>query len=675
MESSRFSPSSPLSEVFPGENASNQEMQAKMVVEKGFNAYRASFAPYCTDPNGFFGKYNASQLYRSIEIAAHYGLWIVVDYHGYDELQTGGSTLCWLSFWDGVVKQFTGSYDRIIWEPLNEPNATFTSLSTVSSAYQQWVDQARSLLDNHWIVIENLCSYACGLPVAGYWKAFPTVNDPAGRLFISLHAYFEYRYHYSEWSNATADTYARTWLLNLLNGTKNTGWPVLNTEGGPGRPFGRLVNGTMVTCPDLILNGSSGYCTTNFHFIQTATTLLDNQATVLQSRLNWLWFPMADWSSTPGAGIYGSLSSIGPGWGTILSYEKAPPLLNLTISATPSTLTIYPGSFKTSLIAVNSTGFAGVTSLTTIATPSGPIASPTSPTLQIVASGSNTTVLTITVPVGTTAGSYDVRVTGSGAILGSRAAIVKVIVRDFTLTADPEVAHVIAGQREVSHVDLEGLNNFNDSVTLSVTSSSSVYNVTLFPAIVTVRPGQASTATLSFNSTTADIYILTITGRSDGSSHSTSVTVIVQDFKISVGRLNSQVLANSNQTLTLLVGGINGFSGNVTVTASVFPNGPTVEVTPGVVILTPGGQGDASLIIHLPSNISIGSYIITVDAGGSGIHHQTVLRLDVIHPNSGPHSSFQFTILGLQLVEFVGLVSFVVALGAVLAYKKLFFHR
>jgi len=284
MESSRFSPSYTASDVFPGENASDMEMQARMLGQKGSNAYRASFAPYCTDPNGFFGTYNASQLHRSIEIAAHYGLWIIVDYHGYDDLRTNSSTSCWLNFWGGVVRQFTGSYDRMIWEPLNEPNATFTSTSLlkVSSAYQQWVNQARSLGDYHWIVIQNLCSFSCRLPVADYWKAYPTLNDTAGRLFISLHAYFEYRYHYSEWSNATADTYARTWLLNLLNGTKNTGWPVLNTEGGPGRPFGRLTNGTMITCPDLILNGSSGYCKTNFRFIQTATTLFDNQVTMLQ---------------------------------------------------------------------------------------------------------------------------------------------------------------------------------------------------------------------------------------------------------------------------------------------------------------------------------------------------------------------------------------------------------
>src|SRR6267143_4016749 len=671
LESTRFHISNPASEVFPGENASDMEMQARMLIQKAFNGYRASFAPYCTDPNGFFGAYNATQLHRSIEIAAHYGLWIIVDYHGYDELQTSTSTICWLNFWGGVLQQFTDSYDRIIWEPLNEPNATLTSLSIVSSVYQQWVNQARSLGDDHWIVIENLCSYACGLPIADYWKAYPTVNDSAGRLFISLHSYFEYRYHYTEWSNATADKYARTSLLNMLNGTESTGWPILNTEGGPGRPFGRLTNGTMITCPDLILNGSSGYCTTNFHFIQSMTTLLDNQVTMLQSRLNWLWFPMADWSSTRGAGIYGSLSPTGPGWGTILSYKTAPPPLNLTISATPNTLTIYPGSSKTSLITIDSVSFAGFTNLTTITTPSGPIASTTNPLLEIAEGGSNTTTLTISVPTGTTVGIYDVRVTGSGGILGSRATIVEVIVRDFTMTPDSQVAHALVGQPGVFHIELGGLNNFNDSVVLSVASSPSASNVTLFPSNVTVRPGSASTVALSFNSSAAYIYILTITGQSEGSSHSINVTVIVQDFKISVSSPISPVLADSNQTLSLLLSGINGFSGTLTLNASVSPHGPAIKVTPQTVILIPGETGDAHLSIELPSTIAAGSYSITIDATGSGIHHQTIMPLDVTHPTSRQPPQPQFTIVGLQLLQFLGLVSLVVAVGTILAYKKI----
>jgi hypothetical protein len=650
------------------------EMQARTLAQKGFNGYRAGFAPYCTDSNGFFGTYNASQLHRSIEIAAHFGLWIIVDYHGYDDLQTATSTSCWLSFWDGVVQRFTGSYDRIIWEPLNEPNATLTTLSIVSFAYQQWVNQARSKGDAHWIVIENLCSFSCRLPIGDYWKAYPTISDPADRLFISLHTYFEYRYHYDNWSNQTADTYANMLVQDMIEGSVSTQRPVLNTEGGPGRPFGRLTNGTMITCPDLILNGSSGYCKTNFHFIQTLTNLLDNQATTLQPRFNWLWFPVADWSSSIGAGIYGSLSPSGPGWGTLLSYKNPPPLLNLSVSATPKSLTIYPGSSKISLIAVNSTGFAGATTLATIATPSGPVASPSSSLLQITAGGGNTTTLTVNVPAGTPVGAYDVRVTSSAGTLGSRATIIRVVVRDFTIETDSEIARLLAGQDEVSRIALGGLNDFNDSIALSATTSPSASNVTLFPAIVTVRPGQTSTATLSFNTTVAGIYTLTITGRTEGASHSANVTLIVQDFKISLDLPDSPIQAGYNPTITLSVSGIDGFSGNVTLVARVSPNGPTVELTPGAVALGPGGTGNATLTIDLPSTVPAGTYNIIIDATGSGIHHQTVVPFTVTHPaRASP-----FTILGFQLLPFVAFVSFAsltIAAGIIVAYKKLYLSR
>ena len=241
------------------------------------------------------------------------------------------------------------------------------------------------------------------------------------------------------------------------------------------------------------------------------------------------------------------------------------------------------------------------------------------------------------------------------------------------MTANSQVATVFAGQREVSHIGLEGLNDFNDSVNLSVASFPSASNVTLFPSSVTVRPGQISTATLSFNSSIAQDYILTITGRSDGSSHVTNVTVMVQDFNISVSPPISPVFADSNRTLTLFVSGINGFSGTVTLTASISPHGPTIEVTPRIVVLTPGETWDASLTIDLPPTISSGSYTITINATGNGIHHRTILPLEITHPNY--HTQSQFTILGLQLLQFVALVIFMVAAGTILAYKKLILDR
>jgi uncharacterized membrane protein len=190
-----------------------------------------------------------------------------------------------------------------------------------------------------------------------------------------------------------------------------------------------------------------------------------------------------------------------------------------------------------------------------------------------------------------------------------------------------------------------------------------------------VKPGQTSTATLSFNSTVAGIYSLTIAGRSGSSSHFADVTITVEDFKISASLFDSTIPAGSNRTLSIHISSLYDFSGTVTLEVNVSPKGPGVEISPGEVVLTPGETGDASLIIDLPSTVSTGSYTITIDASGSGIVHRTILPLAVTRTSSGPPSPSQVSILGLQWIQFVALVCLMVGVGILLAYKKLFLDR
>src|SRR5437764_12748154 len=39
--------------VFPGENASDQEILPRIIIQSGSHPIRVSFAPYCTKPGGF----------------------------------------------------------------------------------------------------------------------------------------------------------------------------------------------------------------------------------------------------------------------------------------------------------------------------------------------------------------------------------------------------------------------------------------------------------------------------------------------------------------------------------------------------------------------------------------------------------------------------------------------
>jgi len=330
----------PSSGVFPGEQASNFEQIMIREQSGGYNTMRASFAPYCAvrygvneaSPQDFMGNYSAYDLVRAIQIARHFMFWIVVDYHGYNDVMNSTLGNCWLNFWSGVVNQFKYNYTRIIWEPLNEPSSRYmppgdatTHTALLSQWYQAWVNQARLLGDTHWIVVQNLCSYGCSYSdeQGRYqeWKAYPTVTDKIspGRIFISLHTYLDYPAYTGceitstfcaadyDWNYSAANLAARQDYLNMVNGTINTGWPVLNTEGG-----------TACECPSRILQvaGTAGYSAVSLHYMQQLTNFEFNGT--LASKFSSVYWLAASWAAdTPGAGVYGALS--GGEWGNLIT--------------------------------------------------------------------------------------------------------------------------------------------------------------------------------------------------------------------------------------------------------------------------------------------------------------------------------------------------------------------
>jgi hypothetical protein len=319
LDESQANLANPTSQVFPGETASNMELQVQRLQAKGFNAIRVSFQSVCSSPQEM-GSYNPTWLNRAITIAKHYNFWIIIDYHGYNDLTSPTGVNCWLGYWGPIVQQFMGAYNQIIWEPINEPAMTSsTDVASLSSAYQQWANQARGLGDTHWIVVQNLCSGNCGF--SNMADGYPTVNDTQGKIFISLHSYMGYKWYSSSWNNATADSLAQQFYTAVVSGSQRTGWPVLNTEGGPD-PQGISCSGGVplpspLCAPDQVQVGSAGYSITTFHFIQTLTKLYDSNT---PQRINWLWWPMGSWTDTPLAELtFGALSS--DGWGSLLRYN------------------------------------------------------------------------------------------------------------------------------------------------------------------------------------------------------------------------------------------------------------------------------------------------------------------------------------------------------------------
>ncbi len=271
-----------------------------------------SFESQCTTRREQ-GPYSSQNLERAFAIAERFQFWIIVDYHGYNDTATETTINCWLTFWSGLVQQFSSRYARTVWEPINEPMGigyNHASVAVLSNIYQRWIDQTRLLGDTNWVVVQNLCSYRCDF--SDKEDGFPAVMDPVGKVFISLHSYMAYRYYWDTWDNSTAEARAVGFYNSMTNGAARTGWQLLNTEGGAAGTF----NGTQ-RCPDLILTGSAGYCGTNFHFMQTLTSLLDTGP----QRINWVWWTVSSQTNTEDAGLYGALNT----WGSILDYRMVRP--------------------------------------------------------------------------------------------------------------------------------------------------------------------------------------------------------------------------------------------------------------------------------------------------------------------------------------------------------------
>ncbi len=172
-----------------GESLSDIQTEMQTLNQSGYNTVRVAFEPTCTIPpdGGILGSYDATKLGQVVGLAKQYGLWIIVDYHGYTEFETSSSEQCWLGFWQSLVANFTSSYSQIIWEGLNEPHMiSNTDVAGLSSAYQALINEVRALGDTHWIVVQSMCSASCGFSDSNMAAGYPMVTDPLGNLSLVI---------------------------------------------------------------------------------------------------------------------------------------------------------------------------------------------------------------------------------------------------------------------------------------------------------------------------------------------------------------------------------------------------------------------------------------------------------------------------------------------------------
>ena len=627
------------SAVFPGEYASNMELSLILMKAKGYNTARVDFDPYCTDTvdYNYMSVYSQTNAQRAVHIAQHYGFWIIIDYHGYSDIFR--NTSCWLNYWKPIVQNIGPLYSQIIWEPENEPEYNSCNLSPVNclnvtapcssdiacvtylgAAYQQWINQARVLGDNHWIVAQNLCSYACGF--SDMSQGYPTVTDPlgtlsqGGRIFTSLHSYMDYNQFSSSWTNATAEALANQYYQAVVTGVSKTGWPALNTEGGTDT----LSCDPNMCGPNVVLNGSAGYTPVTFHFIQSLVNLYDGNS--LQ-RINWVWWPAGSWTNTPGAGTYGAMNctSNPVGWGCLLQFVSLSQS-DFSISASSPSRVDAGQSASSTITITGKNGFNGIVTLTDTV-PLGLKCGAITPS-QVTGSGTATVSCSSLI-----ASTYTIAITGANATLAhSTTATFNFKQQDFTITATSP-GGVYTTKSATATISVLGESGFNGTVALAETIPPGLD----CGAPATSNLTSSGSTTVSCNSPTAGTYALNVTGTSGPLIHSAFAVFRFKDFILTSSPPPPvDVGTSANSTITIF--GLNGFSGTV-LFADTVPSGLTCgAITPNNIT----ANGNATLSCNSRTQ---SVYSVTIQATSGSLSHSTSVSLAFGTPPNFAISSTQ----------------------------------
>jgi len=641
MDESAASTAGTPSAVFPGEYASNMELLLIKLKALGYNTVRVDFDPYCTDTvdYNYMSVYSQANAQRAVHIAQHYGFWIIIDYHGYSDIFR--NTSCWLNYWKPIVQNIGPLYSQIIWEPENEPEYNSCNLSPVNClnvtascssdtscvtnlgvAYQQWISQARVLGDTHWIVVQNLCSYACGF--SDMSQGYPIVTDPlgklsqGGRIFISLHSYMDYNQFSGSWTNTTAETVANHYYQAVVAGVSNTGWPALNTEGGTDT----LSCDPNMCGPDIVLNGSAGYTLVTLHFIQSLVNLYDGNS--LQ-RINWIWWPAGSWTNTPGAGTYGAMNcaSNPEGWGCLLQFvNPSQPEPDFTISASSQSGLSTGQSASSTISITGQNGFDATVTLTDTV-PSGLTCYAITPS-NLTGSGIATVSCSSSI-----ASIYTLTITGTnGSLVHSTTATFNFKQQDFTITATSP-SGVYTTRSATATISVSSANGFNGTVGLADTVPAGLD----CGALTATDLAGSGSVTVSCNSPTAGTYILNVTGTSGPLIHSASAMFRFKDFILTTSHPPLvDVGASTNSTITIV--GLNGFSGTVLL-ADTVPNGLTCgPITPSSIT----ANGNATLSCNSTAQ---SVYSVTIQATSGSLTHLTNVSLTFGTPPDFAVSSVQ----------------------------------
>lgn len=244
--------------------------------------------------------------------------------------------------------------------------------------------------------------------------------------------------------------------------------------------------------------------------------------------------------------------------------------------------------------------------------------------------------LTILAPAQTPSGIYVGTVAAtSGSTIRTAAIEVSVGPQepDFRITVNPASLAVSPSTTGTSRVSVESLNGFEGMVSLSTTGTPAGFALSLEGFNVTLTAGGTDEAVLAvymLTDTVSTDFDIVVTGTGGSKSHQVVVSVdatvsSIPDFRMIAVPLLLDVTAGSFISSSIQLTSINGFAGDISLNARVYPsipNGPQASLSATTVSLTSGGSATSTLTISTTSNTPPQSYNFTVTGISGSVTHE-----------------------------------------------------
>lgn len=307
---------------------------------------------------------------------------------------------------------------------------------------------------------------------------------------------------------------------------------------------------------------------------------------------------------------------------TLAAYASLASSPDFSVSAAPSTVTAAAGSTSSFDITVAGTGgFAGDVDLAL----GGPLTSQASWTFSpaVVAGGAGASRLDVTTAASTSPGSYQLVVSGtSGAI--TRTTQVTIVVpapADFTVSAAPSAASVVAGGSVSYQVGVGSLNGYAGNVTLGLSGLSPMTGGSSFspPSIATA--GSSKLTIVTSPTAALGTSTLTISGADGSTTHSVAVTLTIlpgANFALSLSPASRTVARGKSTSYSVTVSARGGFHGKVSLSAAGLPSGAKATFSRNPVT----APGTSTLTIKTGGKTPRGTFTFTVK-GTSGLLSHT----------------------------------------------------